>query len=470
MIQPTTKKLEQALSDVDGTIRRLAVGLRGISDFKPFFSALQDTFDWLSTVSGRTIKLALPGRGEAEPDELFTGPELALPVASGDGPGGFIRVAPPAAARPFGPQDLHLLGTLAEFTGALLEVSDRAGRDRLTIERLRAVFDQLPLGILCFNRDGQAIISNARVPAIDSPELWRSRDEAIGYLEGAGKRQETDDPGRIQYVTLIGGQQLLVDVRRVDSSGDSGFTIVTFGDLAAGGVSLLDVLAREVYRCRWLDRPLTLMVAKTDSDLTPLLSGLPELREKLGGEATCDLVEGSAVGMVLPDRVPREALRAARSTRVLRDLPSLNLGWATLAPGGGKPEELLTTALASLRPASDLMQPRILVFDAYPAIADMVEMVVSDHFRVDKTTDPEQAERLLEASPYDGLVTECEPDESDAGERVLQVAGRLQPGIRTVVTTTRFDLRADGRPVPEGARVLSKPFTVEGLRESLKDL
>ena len=114
------------------------------------------------------------------------------------------------------------------------------------------------------------------------------------------------------------------------------------------------------------------------------------------------------------------------------------------------------------------MHPRLLVFDAYPAIADMVAMVVGKNYRVDKTTDLQRAMHLMEASPYDGLVTECEPDASEAGSRLLEAAGRLQPGIRTVVTTTRFDLKADGRPVPPGTRIVTKPFTVDGLRASLE--
>lgn len=470
MIQPTAKKLEQALADVDGTIRRLAVGLRSIPDFKPFFTALQDTFDWLSTVSGRSIRLALPERDETESDELFSGPELALPVASAGEEGGYIRVAPPAASRPFGPQDLHLLGTLAEFTGALLDVSGRVREDRETIERLRTVYDQLPIGILCFDSSGEPIIANRRVPTVEPSDQWSHRDGTIGYLEEQGARQETGEPGRMQYLMVFGTWQSLVEVRQVGTGDASAFTVVTFGYLTSDAGTLQDALAREIYRCRWLDRPLTLLVATINSDLTPLLAGMAAVREQLGGEAVCELIEGSTVGVVVPDRVPREALRVARRTSALSGLSSFNLGWATLGEDGGKPEDLMAGALASLRPAADLMQPRLLVFDAYPAIADMVEMVVRDSFQVDKTTDPERAMRLMEASPYDGLVTECEPDESEDGIRLLEAAGRLQPGIRTVVTTTRFDLKADGHPVPPGARIVTKPFTVDGLRTSLETL
>lgn len=464
MIQPTAKKLEQALSDVDGTIRRLAAGLRGIPDFKPFFKSLQDTFAWLSTVSGRSIRLALPEQDETDSGELFSGPELALPVATRGERGGYIRVAPPAAARPFGPQDLHLLGTLAEFTGALLDVSGRIRTDRDTIDRLRLVFDQLPIGILCFDQEGEVVVANARVPVIDQPEKWRNRDGALGYLEDEGTRQETNDPGRMQYVMPFGIRQSLIEIHRVNTA----CTVVTFADLTSGAGSIEDVLAREVYRCRWLGRPLTLLVASTDSDLGPLLNGFTELREMLGGNAAFDLIEGSSVGLVAPDRVPREALRTARRTGALRGLDSLNLGWSALGDDGGNPENLMSGALASLRPASDLMRPRLLAFDAYPAIVDMIEMVVREHFQVDKTTDPDRAMRLMEASPYDGLVTECEPGDSGAGSRLLAAAGELQPGIRTVVTTTRFDLKADGDPVPPGSRIVTKPFTVEGLRTSLE--
>ena len=99
MIQPSTKRLEQALSDVDGIVRRLAVVLRGISDFGSFFKALEDFFGWVSSESGRTIRFSLPGDSTDQADRSFAAPELTSPVESSSGTGGYIRIAPPSASR-----------------------------------------------------------------------------------------------------------------------------------------------------------------------------------------------------------------------------------------------------------------------------------------------------------------------------------------------------------------------------------
>lgn len=469
MIQPTTKQLERALADVDGIVRRLAVVLRGISDFGAFFKALEDVYAWVSAESGRSIRLDLPGGSCEIPDDSFEAAELTVPVGTRSGSAGFIRIAPPAAARPFGPGDLHLLGALAEFTGALLEVSEVLRESRKLRELFQLVYDQLPVGVLCFGRDGSVLLRNARVPIFGGTDARATRDEVVSALETLGTRREAVEPNHLQYVIAVGSGSWLVDLRRMENAA-AGLTVVTFGELAADRQALHDRLAREVYRCRWLGLPLTLVVLRAGPDLTPLLSRLPEFRRQLGTEAVCDVLDGTTIGLIVPESVPREALRAARQVSGLGGLKSLNIGWSALEEGAGDPENLLKRALANLRPAGDLLARRLLVFDRYPAITNMIELVVRGDFHVDKTTDASIAGKLLEGSPYDGLIAECEPEEGDPGTQLIDTAGRCQPGIRTIVTTTRIDLRPGVHPVPGEALVLNKPFTVPGLRAGLRSL
>jgi hypothetical protein len=314
------------------------------------------------------------------------------------------------------------------------------------------------------------LICNSRVPQVEDAEAWSDEDRTVGFLEAHGARRSTNDPAHLQYVMPFGVAQLLVDIRRFDRSEASGFTIATFGDLVSGGPKLEEALSREVYRCRWLGRPLTLIVLQTDADLGPLLSRVPELRTALGPGTICDLLEGCALALVLPGREPREALREARRLPGLSRVDGLEIGWSSLGGGGGSPEELIQQALAGVRPAVDLLAPRLLVFDRYGAIVDTIEMVIGERFHVDKTTEAEMAEGLLEKTPYDGLVAEWEPDDGDRGRRLFEMADRFHPGIRKIVTTTRFDLRTGGQPVPEDASIVVKPFTLQGLRGALKGL
>ncbi|MEZ5276383.1 MAG: hypothetical protein R3F07_08395 [Opitutaceae bacterium] len=470
MIQPSTKKLEQALADVDGITRRLAVVLRGISDFGSFFEALEDFFGWVSSESGRTIHFSLPVGSPDQSDQSFATPELTSPVESTSGTGGFIRIAPPSSSRPFGPQDLHLLGALTDFTAALLEVAETLQADRRTLMLLRFVYDQLPIGILCFDQDGSLLLRNAQVPRIDGTGGWGNREETVSSLEAHSVRKSTIDPDHLQYVLPSGSGQNLVDLRTVERPAGAGFTVVIFGPMTADRGALREHLDREVYRCRWLGLPLTLVVLRAGSDLTPLLARLPELRAQLGEEAICDVLDASTLGLIAPRQVPREALSATRRVAGLGGLAPLTLGWSRLEGEREEPQALIERALESLRPAGDLLGRRLLVFDRYAAITDMIEMVVRNEFHIDKTADASVAGRLLESLPYDGLIAECDPEEGDMGIQLLDTARRLHPGMTTIATTTRIDLRAGVDPVPRWARVLNKPFTLSGMRASLGGL
>ena len=170
---------------------------------------------------------------------------------------------------------------------------------------------------------------------------------------------------------------------------------------------------------------------------------------------------------MVPGREPLDVLRSVRAIRSLTEVDALSFGWSALDQAGERPEDLIAHAVGHLRPAGELLAPRLLVFDGYRAVADMIELVERDRFRIDKVSDPKVAENLLGAMPYDGLVAECEPDDGDAAAQLIDAAQRLQPGIRTVITTTQIDLRPGRPPVPDNARVVIKPFQVDRIRESL---
>jgi len=261
-----------------------------------------------------------------------------------------------------------------------------------------------------------------------------------------------------------------VDLHYLCPRPDAAYTVAILGDLKPHERELRDVLVQEVYRCRWLERPLTFVVIQTQADPRILLSKLPDLRSGVIGGAACDAFDGNRIGVVVPGREPLDVLRSIRAIGSLAEVKPLSVGWSTLDQSRENPEDLIAHAVGHLRPADELLAPRLLVFDGYGAVADMIELVVRDRFHIDKVTDGKVAEDLLNEMPYDGLVTECEPDQGDAGTRVLDAAQRLQPDVRIVVTTTRLDLRPGQSPVPVGARVVTKPFQVDRIRESLDGL
>ena len=470
MIQPSSQRLEQALTEVDGLVSRLSGALRGIAEFDRFLQGLENTFECVSTLTGREIRFELPqisSEGEPEP---FSTPELTVPVNVGGDSGGYVRVSPPDGTRPFGPEDLHLLGSLAEFTGAFIDVSSHIRESREFVDFLRLVYDQLPVGVVCFGPNGDRILCSARARSLLGDSLWTSREDAVGYFEKHGTLRTDSGPAENQYILPSGSGHVLVSLHYLNPRPDAAYTVAILGDLKPYERELRDVLIREVYRCRWLARPLTFLVVQTQADPRALLSKLPDLRSGVAGGAACDVFDGNRIGVVVPGREPLDVLRSVRAIGSLDEVDALSIGWSTLDQSRESPEDLIAHAVGDLRPVEELLAPRLLVFDGYGAVADMIELVVRDRFHIDKVSDAKVAEELLKKMPYDGLVAECEPDEGDGGARLLVTAQQVQPEMRTVVTTTRIDLRPGQPPVPAGARIVIKPFQIDRIRESLDGL
>jgi len=470
MIQPSSKRLERALTEVDGMVSRLSTAFRGIAEFDRFLGGLGKTFEWVSSLTGRDIRFEPPEALLESETEAFSTPELTAPVDVDGRSVGSVRVSPPGSRRPFGPEDLHLLGSLAEFTGALFDVSTQIREGREFGDFLRLVYDQLPVGVVCFGPNGDRILCNTRARALFGEVVWASREDAVGYFEKHGTLKTDSGPADSQFLLPSESGHMLVDLHHLQPRPEAVYTVAIIGDLKPYERALRDILVREVYRCRWLTRPLTFLVIQTQADPATLLSKLPDLRSGVTGSVACDVFDGNQVGVVVPGREPLDVLRSVRAIGSLAEVGSLSMGWAALDNKGDRPEDLIVQAVGLLRSADELLAPRLLVFDGYGAVADMIELIVRDRFRIDKVSDPQIAEDLLRQTPYDGLVTEFESDEGDPGARVLDAARRLQPDLRTVVTTTGIDLRAGRPPVPDGARIVTKPFRVDCLRESLEGL
>jgi hypothetical protein len=335
---------------------------------------------------------------------------------------------------------------------------------------LRFLFDQLPIGILCYDQDGSLLVRNARVPVPGAGGGWATRDEAVGCLEAQGARRSAIAPDHLQYVLSAGAGQSLVDLRRIERKSGAVYTIATFGPLSGQGDVFRERLEREVYRCRWLGSPLTLVVLRSGPDPAPLLARLPELRAALGEGAFCDVLDDSGLGLIAPLRGSRETLAATRRVAGLGAVNPLTLGWSGLVGAQEDPEAMIGRALDGLRPAGALLGRRLLVFDRYRAVPDMIEMVVGGALHLDKATDPDVAGRLLEDAPYDGLIADGDATENGAGIRLLELAACRQPAIRTILSTTRMDLRPGVGPVPDRTRILNKPFTLSALRTALEGL
>jgi len=466
MINPPVNHLDRKLDDLNGVLRRLVSTIHGINDFRHFLGSLERVFERISLISGRSIRFELSPDSSEVADEPFSDPELNAPVVVGPGVGGLVRVKPPDLGHPFGPEDLHLVGTLAELTGALLEVSSQLRSAGAVEHMLRLVYDQLPVGVVCFSSTGGPVIANARAQLMLEGMLWASRDDALAFLESRSEMGDSTANSARSYFVATSGN-VMAEVHEVVSEGAPNTTVIVLVTLDSHERNLRLTLEREIYRSRWLGQPLALVVLETSGDPGQLFAQLPEIRLSLRAGDCCEVLGPRQIGLVLPGRERVRALQAARVVgRAVGETP-FQLACMLLGDGNERADLMIKEAVAGLEPADSLLKPRLLVVDRYRAIPDMIELVVGDTFAVEKAANAVEGLAQLQLKPIDGVMVEHEPDEGLSGFEFIQSARSVQPDVAGILTTTRIDLPSEGTSVQENVRFVKKPFSVAGLRRTL---
>jgi ActR/RegA family two-component response regulator len=231
-------------------------------------------------------------------------------------------------------------------------------------------------------------------------------------------------------------------------------------DLTPQQALLVDGLQRELWRCRWLGLDLAFVLLDSRPLAGGLLQRLPDLRARLQPGEIVGPYDAHRIGLVLPGLSQGAALARLRSLMTV--LPAAGLQAAVVAADGATAaERVLGAALARMRAADDTLRPALLLHDDYPAVNDMLALILQRQFAIVKSTRYEDAVAHLRSQPFDALVTEVDLREGGGGLELARLARRLQPGIRPIFTTVAHDVPAAvGDPLLAGHLVIRKPFDV----------
>lgn len=466
MMRPPTLPLDQSVGELNVFLRRLNTTVRGIGEFERFMQSLHRTLEWVSTTTGRTIQYAPALTPGLLPGDAFETPGIEAPVPAETGVAGLIRVAPPEASRPFGPEDLRLVAVLAEFTGGLLDVAAKIRDGDVLVQLLRQVYEQLPVGVVGFHASGAQFLCNARARLILAEAFWPTRADALSFLTRHATPTPSDG-GPIRYSFLARHETIMAEVHDLTADENPACTVIVLAEFEARQRNLRQTLEREIYRNRWLGQPLAFVVVETAGDPARLFSCLPEFRRQLKTGDGCDFLGQNQIGFVLPGRELVQALHATR--QACRHLPGepLKYGCMLLRESSDRAEAVIQETLLTMQSAAELVKPRLLVLDRYRAVAENIGVAMRDRLTVEAAFDRDEALRRLREMPVDALVVEHEPEEGFSGLEVLEEARLLQPAIVGILSTTRLDLHRFGPALPANLRVIEKPFSVVQLRAIL---
>jgi DNA-binding response OmpR family regulator len=150
-------------------------------------------------------------------------------------------------------------------------------------------------------------------------------------------------------------------------------------------------------------------------------------------------------------------------------LPPENLKASLVMATEASAERVLGQALEGMQPVEAILRRVLLLHDDYPAVNDMLALVLGRHYDIVKSSRLDESMALLRSRAFDGLVTEVELRAGGSGVDLALLAKQLQPSIRPFFTTMAHVGRVvTDDPLLADHVVIRKPFDVRQLEAAVR--
>jgi len=460
MIQPLAPNRSSVLPG-PAALRELARAFAHITDFRRFTEMLDQAIGKAGFFEEARIQLFK----EAPPDGVFSAGQLTLPLAGRGELQGVLRVGGCEGERAFGPEDIHLLSALGAVISAAMDHALRHGELRYNLEIMSFVANLAPVGLLATDGEGRVLLAN------DLAQRWLGA-ETIEQVEArlAPEALGVDWRAVPRFNLRIDGKLIYGEAGTAGTSTGDGAQARTLvlTDLTADQARMMDGLQRELYRCRWLGRKLSFVLVESTEFGSALLQSLPLLRAVLRAGELAGPLDATRIGLVLPESDRAEVL--ARLRAWVEKMPAAGLRAALVVSTEASAERVIRQALEAMQPVENLLRRVLLLHDDYPAVNDMLAMVLGRDYDVVKSSNLEESMALLRSRSFDALVTEVELRVGGSGIELALLAKQLQPSIRPFFTTvTHAGKMLTEEPLLADHVVIRKPFDVRHLERTVRE-
>ncbi len=439
-------------------LRALAKAFAHISDFRPFVDMLEVSLGKAAFFERAQIQLT---DGDAPSPDGFMSGQFTLPITGEESLHGVLKVSSPG--RVFGPEDLHLMASLAGVLAAVLDHAKRHGEAQRNLEVLNFLLNLAPTGMVALDEAGRVLAAN------DIARRWLQAET----LEALAERLDPSAVGTDWRTTpsfhfQIGGRLIYAEARShgTAQAGSLAYGVV-LADLGPEQARMTDGLQRELYRCRWQGKPLAFALIEATRVGGGLMQSLPVVREALRPGESVGPQDAFHLGLVLPELDASAALERLRELNSCWSGNAVRLG--VVQAGEGDAPALIAAARDALQPQENVLRRTLLLHDDYPAVNDMIELVLGKRFHIVKSTRLTDTHELLRTRPFDGIFTEVELRNGACGIELAKFAKQLQPGIRPYFTTVTHTERLPDLDAELADHVvLRKPFDIARLDEAVR--
>jgi hypothetical protein len=456
---------EQGKALAENYLRGFASKLNLFGEFDNFLSALEivvaedEVFQGELCLAKGKEGSKLPEFSEIEEDETY------LSISSQDCDLGYLRINGRRDEESFNPGDLYLLGSIAEFVSALVQQAQNFRKKDQAEKILQYLINQLPLGVVCFASEGQLIVENKT-----ARRLLGDDGSAIIEKELAGGA--AFKKGRVQLHFEIGGKLIYSEGRALEVEEGVSIHAYVLYDLSTYREKLLMDLEREAYRSELRGIPVTVALLESRSlaggvyrrmkHAAQTLQVEPSKIQPLDAYTSACIFEGKRLQSV------RYLLKQELASYKGDELSVAIVGYEGGAGGDAPAQELIERARSELRPFQEALLPELIVMDAYPAVIESLDLMISELCRLRAETCPDAIESLIRSGQFDGLFFDLDSYSPNVLSRLKAVAEESGGGFKFYYCTYKKpSMVAESFSLTRKDTVLQKPFDAEATIEAV---
>ncbi|MEM1223228.1 MAG: hypothetical protein AAGH40_10715 [Verrucomicrobiota bacterium] len=459
--------LEDPASLAAEYLRGITLSLESFSEFEPFLAALKAFISDDRYLKG-SAHLARPGKVEASlPDfDSLNENETVIAVTGGAGNSGHLRYSGKATSKSFGVGDLHLMSALAGCVGSLVAQADRFHQNERSHAVLNFLINQLPIGVLCFEPDGQLILENNLAKRMLGSDGLAEFQTELSLI-----RTFTDEQ-RVQLHFEINGSLIYAEGRSFDVEEDLNVRAFVLYDMSSSRAKLMSELDRVAYmsESRGANGVFALLESKE------AVGAVYRTLKKLGPE-----LELKSNHIQPLDAYSCGCLFSERSLSDIRFLLKVRLSGISIGglrvsvvpyqslPSSDEPGKYwISNARQSLAPAEKAFQPELIVMQDYVPVLESLELILSDECRLRPVKDADEAIRWIKSGLVDGIFVGLDaidyPD-LDLIKSAIRAAG---PGFAVFYTTfTRKKMAIRQYDLSLDDKIIEKPFDSDAILEAV---
>lgn len=444
-------------------MRNIAEAVSKISEFDSFLEALSRIVSNDSYLLGKAeLCDPLLKSGSAIPDfDKIDGDETVVSVAGEAGNVGYLKFSGRQDSRPFGAEDMHLMGSIAGLISTLVYQADKFRKRSQAEKVLQYLVNKLPLGVVCFESDGSLIV--------ESQSAARYFGEVgVDQLSKLARDPDSFVEGQIKLHMEVGNKLLFAVGRQLQVDEDLSVSAFVVYDLSKSRDRLVVDLEREAYRVE--SRGGQLCVALLEMRMEPgrIYRQLHSACEEMQIDASrIQPLDAHTCVCLFPNNSPRGVRSLLRSVLHGKD-QELNISLIShqsATDDDSIADHLINRAKQGLESAQAALLPQLLIVDAYPSVGESLDIILGDLCQIKAKVDFNQALESIPHGIYDGIVFDLDSMSASDLEKLNLALGAEGQGVKAFYTTHKQPGMAREFHGLEGEIIFQKPFVADKIRE-----